>query len=74
MPIGETCTSTGVEPTVKAFWGSVSASLAELLSHWLRLRDGERQACDGPELARNAQLSTTFVPRGLPGLTLATTV
>ena len=33
---------------------AASPSLAELLSHWPRLADGERQACDGPELARKA--------------------
>ena len=44
----------GVEPTVQTFWNAVSDSLAELLSDWLTHANGERQACDGPELARKA--------------------
>ena len=54
VPIGETRTGTGIQPTVLAFWEATSPSLAELLSHWLRLADCDRQACDGPELARKA--------------------
>ena len=44
----------GVEPTVLTFWNAALDSLAALLSDWLTLVDGERQACDGPDLARNA--------------------
>ena len=53
-PIGEAHCCMGVEPTVRAFWNAASDSLAALLSDWLTLADGERQACDGPDLARKA--------------------
>ena len=44
----------GVEPTVRTFWNASLDSLAELLSDWLTRADSERQACDGPELAKKA--------------------
>ena len=53
-PIGEAHCCTGVEPTVLTFWNAALDSLAVLLSDWLTLADGERQACDGPALARKA--------------------
>ena len=35
-------------------WTAAAPFVAELLSLWLQREDGERQACDGAELARNA--------------------
>ena len=68
VPIRDTRSGSGIEPTVQAFWQAASPSLAELLSHWLRLGDAERQAYTGPEMARKAVANIRATWPGWPNL------